>query len=116
MTTDLVNAPTPIDNNTLPFSESEAVECWQFNKYRAMDRLWSGGEVEKVWATRHILYRNDPSGSEYTSGSQSVGVLYKTEADAWAACLIAVRESFDERLKKLERMASEAGKKQGDTQ
>lgn len=108
----IMNAPTPIDNDTLPSFKSEAVECWQFNEHKAMDRLGPNDPVKKVWATRSILYSNDPSGSEYTSGSQRVGILYKTEADAWAACLVAVRKSFDERMRKLEAMAKEASDRQ----
>ena len=106
MTTD---TPIPIDNSTLPFERTKAVPCWQFNLHRAAFDRYGCSPVDKVWATKRVKYRRDPSDDGHSFGSQSIGVLYATEAEAWEACILAVEEAFDERLDKLRAEAKAAG-------
>ena len=101
--------PTPIDNSTLPLERSKAIPCWKYNLYRAAYNQFVTDPVGKVWATRRSVFRKDPSTNGFASGSQTIGVLYETEADAWAACILAVEEAFAERLNKLKTKAKAAG-------
>lgn len=100
--------PAPINNETLPIGREDAIPCWQFNSYIAMDRYGSvGGAVSQVWATRRILYRSCPRQKGHTSGTRSIGVLYKTEAEAWDACIHEVQEMYENKIAQL-RQAAEA--------
>lgn len=101
--------PTPIDNSTLPTGRSNAIPCWRFNLHRAGYGQYVCDPVDKVWATWAAVYWTDPSTDGFASGSRDIGVLYETEADAWAACILAVEEEFARRMDKLKAKASKAG-------
>ena len=101
--------PAPIDRDTLPSESENAVKCWRFNIYRALEFLTTS-VVFPVWATRTTVYSARPDeGRSRASGSRSDDPLYATEADAWAACIAEFKRWCDERLNKLEEMAAKAG-------
>ncbi|MHA7813285.1 MAG: hypothetical protein ACX94C_07845 [Phycisphaerales bacterium] len=103
------NEPKPIDNETLPSLRQKALPCWQFNSYLACDRYGSCRDaVKQVWATKYALYRIDPRSDGFASGSQTVGILYRTESEAWQACIAEVERMHEKRMVKLRELAEDA--------
>ena len=62
-----------------------------------------------MWAKRRVIYRRDPAEDGDSYGSRNVGVLYATEADAWAACIAEVKEHQAKVLARLMEIAAEKG-------
>lgn len=103
------NEPKPIDNEKLPSLRQKALPCWKFNSYVASDRHGlCRGAVKQVWATKFALYQSDPRSDGFASGSQSVGILYRTESDAWKACIAEVERMHEKRMAKLRELAEAA--------
>lgn len=99
--------PIPIQHSDLPDDRGDAIECWQYNVARACGYTRPSSPVTRVWATRRARYWRKPDPTEYGSGTSDVGVLYRTEADAWQACIAEVREWCDKRIAILEKMSRE---------
>lgn len=100
--------PTPIDRSQLSRKMDEAVPCWRFNTYRALDYVGCLSPITKVWATSTLLYQEYSDGVRSTAGVKSDDPVYATEAEAWEACIAEAKAWCDKRIKALEKMAREA--------
>lgn len=96
---------TPIDREQLPTSGDDAVLCWCFNEYRALNTHVIDRPVEPVWATQTVRYRVDTDGTRSSVGSRNTCPVYATRAEALEACITAVKEWCDKRIRDLKEEA-----------